>query len=368
LKLPYLGKYESAPICLEESDRIRMGDSLMAFGFPADQNFQPITGMFGTQNAAGGRWAATSAFTEGMSGGPIYNANGVVVGLIKGGLTNTDAVRFITPIRHALPRLTIAGAQDNCTPPTPKEQLSDAEDVLWTFLQENYSPQSAASFLKRFPNGKYKAELEKRMALAGKAADQQGGAAPGQYWTFPPGQSRLIQVCWEDTNNRFAAEREWVRTAIGESWELSSSLRFVGWNKCQPDQNAVRIATSDSAPHSKALGPKVAGIREGVVLNFEFGTWSSSCKSRRESCIRSIAVHEFGHVLGFPHENDRPDAPSACRQLMQASGVGFIGTLTTPYDEASVMNICNPVFNNNGVLSSLDREKVRIIYGRSDPL
>jgi hypothetical protein len=56
-------------------------------------------------------------------------------------------------------------------------------------------------------------------------------------------------------------------------------------------------------------------------------------------------------------------AASSC----QRTGIGFIGKLITPYDESSVMNICNPVFANGGVLSSLDREKVRIIYGRPDP-
>ena len=32
------------------------------------------------------------------------------------------------------------------------------------------------------------------------------------------------------------------------------------------------------------------------------------------------------------------------------------------------MNFCNPVFANNGVLSTLDKEKVRIIYGPTNPL
>jgi hypothetical protein len=254
LKLPHLGgRYETAPICLEASDRVRIGHSLMAFGFPADQNFQPIPGTFGTQNALGGRWAATSAFTEGTSGGPIYDANGIVVGLIKGGLTNTDAVRFITPIRHASPRWRSGQVRPRgyeCQG-TGFRRGGCAVDFAAGELQ----PPSATSFLKRFPNSKYKAELEKRMASASEpgseAAGEQGGALPDQYWMFPPGQSRQIPVCWESTDSRFATEREWVRTVIGESWELFSGIRFVGWNKCQPDQNAVRIASADGSPHVK---------------------------------------------------------------------------------------------------------------------
>src|SRR4029077_772137 len=39
-----------------------------------------------------------------------------VVGLVKGGLTDTEAVKYITPIRHASPRLKTAGTPDSCTP------------------------------------------------------------------------------------------------------------------------------------------------------------------------------------------------------------------------------------------------------------
>lgn len=380
LKLPHITTYKIATVCLAASDRLLVGDSFTAYGFPADQSFQPIPGIFGTQNAPGGRWAAASAFTEGMSGGPIYGPGGTVVGIVKGGLTNTDAVRYITPIRHASSSLMDGGAPDGCVAASagPANPVPDIEEVLWAFLQENYSTQSAINFLKRFPNSKHKAELEIRMAATTiSSADGTGrvqtiwptngadGAAPRQYWTFKPGQPRLIPVCWESTDG-FTTEREWVRTAIGESWELFSNIRFVGWSKCQPNQNAVRIATADTYPHAKALGPEVAGKPEGVVLNFEFNKWSSTCKSRRESCIRGSAVHEFGHVLGFQHENDRPDAPEACRRL--GAGTAFVGKLLTPYDPSSVMNNCNPVFANNGALSPLDQEKVRILYGGPAPL
>src|SRR4029077_11530580 len=116
LKLPDDGTYEAAPICLAAGDGINTNDSFTAYGFPADQHFQPVPGWFGTQNAPGARWFAASAFTEGMSGGPIYDARGAVVGLVKGGLTDTEAVKYITPIRHASPRLKTAGTPDSCAP------------------------------------------------------------------------------------------------------------------------------------------------------------------------------------------------------------------------------------------------------------
>jgi V8-like Glu-specific endopeptidase len=92
--------YAYAPICFQEELKLKVGDDLDAFGFPEGSSFQPIPVRLGTQNAKGGRYAATSAFTFGMSGGPVYS-RGFVIGIVKGGLRGTDAVRWITPISFA---------------------------------------------------------------------------------------------------------------------------------------------------------------------------------------------------------------------------------------------------------------------------
>ena len=113
-----MGAYRAAPICFSKAAALRPGDSLMAFGFPRNQNFQPVPVTLGTQNAPGGRWAASSAFTYGMSGGPVYSSDGVVVGLVKGGLENTDAVNWITPIQSAS-RFLGAWFTERCRPDIP---------------------------------------------------------------------------------------------------------------------------------------------------------------------------------------------------------------------------------------------------------
>ena len=149
LKLPASSQaYPAAPICLRQAAAAKAGDPLMAFGFPQNQNFQPVTGVLGLQNAEGGRWAAASAFAEGMSGGPVYIGE-TVVGLVKGGLEGTNAVQWITPIGFAATLLNNAGVQESCArnllsitaekwvggkfipdPVVPKQMLADNEEAL----------------------------------------------------------------------------------------------------------------------------------------------------------------------------------------------------------------------------------------------
>lgn len=105
--------YPTAKICLR-SAAINKGDEFIALGFPLNQGFQPIPGTFGLQNAAAGRWAATSAFTYGMSGGPVYSIDGLLLGIVNGGLENNTAVRWITPINHAVPYLGKANVIECC--------------------------------------------------------------------------------------------------------------------------------------------------------------------------------------------------------------------------------------------------------------
>jgi hypothetical protein len=80
----------------------------------------------------------------------------------------------------------------------------------------------------------------------------------------------------------------------------------------------------------------------------------------RESCIRSITVHEFGHAIGFAHEQNRPDTPGECDEVAQGTDGDL---MLSPWDLHSVMNYCNPKYNNNGELSAFDIKAVAYIYG-----
>ncbi|HEV2914458.1 MAG TPA: M57 family metalloprotease [Pyrinomonadaceae bacterium] len=169
-----------------------------------------------------------------------------------------------------------------------------------------------------------------------------------------------IYVCWENPDPKYQSEMQLVQQAVANTWEAASDLKFTGWQRCATINKGIRILIEDSGPHTKGLGRYLDGVQNGMVLNFTFNNWSQSCQTQREFCIKTIAVHEFGHAIGFAHEQNRSDAPGECQLKRQ----GPDGTLLlTPYDPHSVMNYCNAEYNNNGVLSQFDTLAVQSMYG-----
>lgn len=194
-----------------------------------------------------------------------------------------------------------------------------------------------------------------------------GYFVPTSRWPSAADGTTVIYVCWENYSPAFTREHTLVQDAVTGTWQKYSKLQFRGWQPCAEGSAGIRIFVHDAAddgPHTKGLGKDLDGKPRGMVLNFTFNTWSETCKQSPQEidfCIRAIAVHEFGHAIGFAHEQNRPDAPGECRKLAQGPSEGAV--MLTPYDPHSVMNYCNEKYNNDGQLSGLDIKALQSKYG-----
>lgn len=169
-----------------------------------------------------------------------------------------------------------------------------------------------------------------------------------------------IPVCWENGSASTATEQGWVQSATQGSWPSVSGVSFTGWGNCTAGSKGIRIRIDDSGPRTMGLGTALNGMVNGMYLNFTFQNWSPACQGQKQFCIQAIAVHEFGHALGFAHEQNRPDRPASCTDAPQ----GGNGDMTVgPWDLNSVMDYCSPSWNNNGQLSAGDKQGVQQFYG-----
>lgn len=174
-----------------------------------------------------------------------------------------------------------------------------------------------------------------------------------------------IPVCWVTSGN--ATEKQWVQDEVTSAWEGVGAINFTGWGSCSGSYltdgySGIAITGGTAMVVRNGLGQQADGVSD-MELDFSSSPSYTRCSFNslnREECIRASSLHEFGHALGFAHENRHPGfVSSACSNTIAGTDGDTTPTL---WDDTSIMAYCAQN------LSPLDYLGAEIAYPGEEPL
>jgi hypothetical protein len=155
-----------------------------------------------------------------------------------------------------------------------------------------------------------------------------------------------------------------LQEAVRDEWERNGRIRFTGFGMCPTPTPAGGPANtiyvqyfhnpnwfSNSEVGPSASGPTIVSLWAGMSWPPPINP-GDPCQND-ESGVKRGVLHEFGHALGFDHEQERSEnwpgdgTHPYCDTFQDGEGVNPADTVYSgaPYDTLSIMSYCAAVRN-----------------------
>ena len=210
--------------------------------------------------------------------------------------------------------------------------------------------------------------------------EQSLNGAPSLRYT---GNPVMIPVCWESPDDSRTAVlddgsivgeatlRSWARAVVEGQWSRYARVNFTQWDTCTAGEAGIHISIMRRGRSSSGFGPKEPAVNLNLYFDERVGDPCRANRAGLERCTKAVALHEFGHSLGFGHQENRADYVQTDPNIACLKQNVGADQLLGAYDLASVMSYCGQPYELpqafKTLLSPSDIASVQAVYGRRLP-